>query len=241
MIVTTKYLALVVCSMTLAACGGGGSSSVAPADQIGLGTTDALFGLTGPGDSLAPVLTVIPATSGVLAKYEGVWQQTCVDHKRLTTTLKVNATNDNFTVTPLETHYAYKDCTGDVVAIGSYGGPSETVKYSDNLNASITLTDGTTIQADVNPASSTIASATFTLTGSGVKPSINLGGTNYTQIQYADAVLPVLYKERVLTGGATFGGLLLRNENLPNEELLTLIPVTGAPDYSFKVNLQFFR
>jgi hypothetical protein len=176
----------------------------------------------------------------MLAKYLGVWRQACVDHKRLTTTLAAT-TNDNFTVTPLEMHYANKDCTGDVVATGSYGGPSETVKYSDSVNASITLKDGSTIQKDVNAATSSIATATFTLTGSGVKGNTNIGGTTYTQIQYADVVLPVLYKERTLNGGTTYGALLLLNESSPNEELLTLIPVAGAPNYAFKVNLQFFR
>lgn len=225
----TKYLALALCSTTLVACGGGGG-----------GDSE-----SNPVDSYVPPPS-ISAISPELAKYVGVWRQACDDHKLLTTTLTADATNDNFTVMPIETHFAYKDCTGDVVAIGSYGVPSETVKYSADLNASVTLTDGTTIPAIVNAATSSVATATFTFTGSGVGSIVNINGTNYTQIQYADVFVngvlaPSLIKERTLNGGTTYGALLLRNEDLPNEELLTLIPVTDAPDYAFKVNLQFFK
>lgn len=175
----------------------------------------------------------------MLAKYEGVWQQACVDHMRMTTTLKaISATV--FTVTPIETYFSYADCTGAIVATGSYGVPSETVEYFDTLSASITLKDGSTITADVNPASSILANATFTLTGSGVKPSYNLGGKIMTPVQYADETLPRLYSARALTGGTTQGALLLRNEKLTNEELLTLIPVAGAPS-NFTVKHRFFR
>lgn len=250
-----NYLTPVLSLLALVACGGGGGGgdsappAPTPAPAISPGTSSALFESPSGGGSTTQLPSggvsftpPIPANSTVLSKYAGVWQQACVDHIRLKTTLTVNETSDNFTVTPEETHYSKKDCTGDVVATGSYGGPSETVKYSANLDASIILKDGSTLPTlqAVNPATSSIATATLTLTGSGVKPSINLDGMNYTQIQYADEPVPRLYKERVLNGGTTYGALLLRYENLPNEELLTLIPVAGAPN-SFKVNLQFLR
>lgn len=217
-----KYLALVVSSLALVACGGGGGGDT-----------------TVPGTT-APIITDTSGTSdtsvasAALAKYEGVWQQACVDHMRLTTTLKATSANI-FTVTPIETYFANANCTGDVVAIGSYGVPSEIVEYFDPVNAAITLKDGSAITADVNPATSSIATATFTYAGSGVLPSIIIGGVTMTQIQYADVVLPVLYPARALTGGTTQGALLLRNE-----ELLTLVPVAGVPN-SYTVKLQFSR
>ena len=223
-----KYLALVVSSLALVACGGGG----------GGGTT--VSGATAPiisdtsGTSDTAVTPDTSVASAALAKYEGVWQQACVDHMRLTTTLKATSANI-FTVTPIETYFANANCTGDVVAIGSYGVPSEIVDYFDPVNAAITLKDGSAITADVNPATSSIATATFALTGSGVKPSYNFGGTIMTPIQYADEILPRLYPARALTGGTTQGALLLRNE-----ELLTLVPVAGVPN-SYTVKLQFFR
>lgn len=230
----TKYLALAFCSMTLAACGGGGGGGTGVDANV---TATEVFWPVVPdaNNSLA---------STALAKYEGEWRQACVDHMELKTVL-VATSATTFTVTVREDYYAYADCTGAVVATGSYGMPSETVTYVETpVNASVTLRDGSLIQPvpAVNVASSLIATAPFTITGSGVQPTIYVDGKTMTPIQFTDAYK--LYPARALAGGTTKGALMLLNG-----DLLTLVyaasdsPAFNAdyPGTSFAVKLQFFR
>ncbi len=217
----TKYLALALCSITLAACGGGG----------GGGDPVAEVNVT-PAEVFWPDVPSVSVASTALAKYEGEWQQACVNHMKLKTVLVATGAT-TFNVTIREDYYAYADCTGAVVATGSYGVPSEAVTYVEApVNAPVMLLDNSTIQTDVNLATSIISNATFTLTGTGVKPVIYIAGEAVTPIQFADAY--ITYPARALTGGTTQGALLLY-EN----ELLTLDYVDNTP--SFKVRLKFSR
>jgi len=227
----TKYLALAFCSMTLAACGGGGGGGSTGGGVVGADvnmTAAEVFWPAVPNasDSLA---------STALAKYEGEWQQACVDHMRLKTVL-VATSATTFTVTTREDYYDYADCTGAVVATGSYGMPGETVTYDETpVTAAVTLLNGNLVQPEpaISLATSLIATATFKLTGSGVQPTIYVDGKPMTPIQFTDAYK--LYPGRALAGGSTKGALMLLNG-----DLLTLVAVPDAAA-SFKVKLQFFR
>jgi len=215
MISLTKSLALVLSSLTLVACGGGGGGSTA-AQASGL------------------IIPAVSVASLELAKYEGVWQQVCVNHMSRTTTL-VAISADTFTVTPQENHYANADCTGTLVATGGFGKPQETVKYRATLQgASVKLLDGTTIQAAVDPATSTLSIASFVFSGSGVRQTLYIeGGKTLTTLAYAEGDTGVV--RDAVNGGTTEGGLLLRNG-----ELLALVPAIGSTT-AFTVNQRFFR
>lgn len=221
MISLTKYLALVLSSLTLVACGGGGGGSTGA-------TTDAA--------SSVPIIPAVSVVSLELAKYEGMWQQACVNHMHRTTTLVAISANV-FTVTPQENHFANADCTGALVATGSfdYGKPQETVQYRATLsNVSVNLLDGTTILADVDPATSTRSIAPFVFSGSGVIRTLSIeGGKTLTTLAYADGNVDVV--RDAVNGGTTEGGLLLRNG-----ELLALVPVIGSTT-AFTVNQRYFR
>ena len=221
MIRPAKYLVLVLSSLTLLACGGGG----------GGGATE---GTARAAPSGSTVVAAPSRASLELAKYEGVWQQACVNHMRRTTTLVATSANV-FTVTPQESLFANADCTGALVATGSFGKPQETVQYRPTLPAaSVKLLDGSSIQASVDPATSTLSIASFSFSGSGVIRTLYIeGGKTLTTIAYGSGTGDIV--RDAVNGGTTEGGLLLLNG-----ELLALVPVVGATP-SFAVNQRFFR
>lgn len=209
-----KYLAVLLSLIMLVACGGGGSGS------------------SGSSGSSA----VSPA-SAELAKYEGVWRQDCVDHMRLTMTMTSTATGSTtFSVMKKEEHFDNADCTGALVATGSFGQPDETVQYSATLaDASVKLLTGAIINANVDPATSVLAVATFTVTGSGVKSTTLVGTTMFARIEYADGGYVVIQRQAI-NGETTHGALLLRNG-----ELLALVPRIGGSATEFQVNHRYIR
>ena len=214
----------------------GGTSSGGGVIGGGVGS-GGVSGVTNGTQGAAPPSTAAAGTSLAsvdLAKYEGVWQQACVNHMRRTTTLLATSANV-FTVTPQENLFANADCTGAIVATGSYGKAQETVQYRASLpDASVKLPDGTIIQISVDPATSALSIAPFIFTGSGVRRTLFIeGGKTLTTIAYAsgDAVIV----RDAVNGGTAEGALALRNG-----ELLTLVPVAGATP-SFAVNQRFFR
>ncbi len=227
MISPPKSLALVLSTLTLVACGGGGGGS-ADGAAVPAAVMSAVFTLPeipSPGNSLASIDFV---------KYEGVWRQDCNDHVLRTTALVATGANV-FTVTPLHKFFAYANCTGDVVATGSYGGPQETVTYGASLNATVTLKDTTAIIVSVNPATSRLAVAPYMFAGSGVQLLPSPDGSTAAYLAYADG--PKFVEPRpALDGRSTVGGLL----SLNNDELLTLVPVVGSTT-SFTVKLRLFR
>lgn len=164
-----KFLAVILGSTMLVGCGSGGGGSDSPAPP----TT----GLPSPGPSLA---------SPTLAKYEGVWREDCVDHRRFTKTFKATGST-TFSVATQEDFFDNADCTGALVATGGYGPlPDENVQYAAPLpNASVTLLTGVDITTpDVDPATSVYAAgATFTITGS-VK-STEVDTTVFARVEYA--------------------------------------------------------
>lgn len=217
MISTTKSLALVLSTLTLVACGGGGGGGASNG------------AVTSP-----PTVPAVSLASSELAKYEGVWRQDCVDHMLRTTTLVATSANE-FTVTPREDYFAYKGCTGAVIATGTYGGPSETVQYRSTLqDSSVELTPGNVIIADVEPATSKMSTASFSIAGSGVFRSTIIDDIQGTTLIYADGSSPLKSRPQ-LFGETTEGGLLLYQG-----ELLALVP-GNSPAAAFKVNQRFFR
>src|SRR5512133_2029438 len=160
-----KFLAVVLSSSILVACGGGGSggpaSSTTGPSTDGSSTTgssttgSSTTGSSTTGSSTAGSSTTGSSTSGSsppavspaspeLAKYEGAWQENCVDHLRFTKTFIATGSN-TFSVATKEEYFDNADCTGAVVATGSYGVPDENVQYAPAQEASVTLTTGDNI------------------------------------------------------------------------------------------------
>ncbi|NDP38604.1 MAG: hypothetical protein GZ093_07610 [Rhodoferax sp.] len=211
-----KFLAAILSSSILVACGSGGGGSDAPASP----TTE------------SPT-TPSPAIEA-LAQFEGVWREDCNDHMRVTKTSTATS-GTTFSVVTREDYYDNADCTGALVATGSYGVPDETVTYAPTLaNASVTLLTGENIQADVAPATSVAAVATFTVTGSGVKATELVGTTLFARIEYANGDYLVMTHPG-LGGQTTYGAFLIRKY-----ELLALLPIDGFTN-SFKVRHRYTR
>ncbi|MEO8118798.1 MAG: hypothetical protein ABI606_05695 [Rhodoferax sp.] len=214
-----KHLAVVLSSSILVACGGGGSD--APTSSP-----------SGVSLSAGSPTTASPAIEA-LVKYEGVWREDCKDHMRLTKTATATS-GTTFSVSTKEEYFDNADCTGALVATGSFSQPDEAVQYSATLvNASVTLLTGETIVSNVDPATSVLAVAPFTFTGSHVTSTYALG-TTFARIEYADGSY-VIVQRQALNGGTTHGALLLRND-----ELLALVP-TGGSTTSFQVNHRYIR
>jgi len=146
-----------------------------------------------------------------------------------------------FSVATKEEYFDNADCTGALVATGSYNVPDENVQYAANLaNASVTLLTGVNITADVNPATSVFAVATFDINGSGVTFKSLVGTTMFVHIDYADGGYVAITRP-ALNGQTTYGALLLRyNDLLLKDELLALVPIVGSTN-SFKVNHRYIR
>lgn len=214
-----KFLVVVLSSSILVACGGGGSD--APASSP-----------SGVSPSAGSPAAASPAIEA-LVKYEGVWREDCKDHRRLTKTSTATG-GTTFSVTTKEEYFDNADCTGALVATGGYGQPDESVQYSATLvNASVTLLTGETIVSNVDPATSVLAVAPYTFTGSHVTSTYALG-TTFARIEYADDSY-VIVQRPALNGQTTQGALLLRND-----ELLALVPI-GSSTTSFQVNHRYIR
>ncbi|MDO8292119.1 MAG: hypothetical protein Q7T29_04550 [Gallionella sp.] len=214
-----KFLAVVLSSSILAACGGGGSD--APASSP-----------SGVSPSTGSPTAVSPAIDA-LAKYEGVWREDCNNHMRSTKTSTATS-GTTFTVITKEEYFDNADCTGALVATGGFGQPDETVQYSATLaNASVKLLTGETVVSNVDPATSLLAVAPFTFTGSQVT-STYFGGTTFARIEYADGGYVVIQRQAI-NGQTTHGALVLRND-----ELLALVPI-GDSTTSFQVNHRYIR
>lgn len=220
-----KYLAVLMSVAVLAACGGGGSGGPdASASQP-------------PASASSPPVSPFPAVSPAnaqLAKYEGVWRKECDNHMQLTMTATAT-TGTTFSVTRKEEYFNNADCTGALVATGSFGQPDEAVQYTGTLaNASVTLQTGEIVIADVEPATAVLAKASFTFEGDGVKSTYDVSGTAFARIEYADGGYAVVQRA-ALIGQTTHGALLLRNG-----ELLALVPI-GDSTSSFQVNHRYIR
>lgn len=218
-----KFFVVVLSSLILVACGGGGSD--APASST--------FG-SSPSDSPTAGSPPLSLANEALSKYEGVWREDCdpLFHMRLTKTSTATS-GTTFSVVTKEEYFEKADCTGALVATGSYGRADEDVQYSPTLaGASVTLPTET-IVSNVDPATSVLAVAPFIFTGSGVT-STYIGDTMVATIKYADGTSVPIVRPKI-NGQTTHGAFLLRND-----ELLALVPI-GDSTTSFKVNHRYIR
>lgn len=232
MIATTKSLALVLCSITLVACGGGGGGGAPPP------VADVLVD--------QPVkdpykLDLDPAGSPVAADlqaYEGEWKQACIDHKQITTILKFVSARE-FIVSPRKDYFEKADCTGAIVAIGGYDTYREKVVVAEGLQAaSVDFGSGLVGQRQVNPAESAISTTSYQLfpqSVGGVTIDNSIPGFPVQYINYPDATKEPFMPEPKFDGGYTKGALLI--ENL---EFLTLNVVPADPP-AYIVNQRFHR
>ena len=182
-----KYIgACAVLGTVLCACGGGGSNS----------------GTTGP--TVAPV-------SAPLTKYAGAWNDVCQFHHQETVTVIPSSDGSSASLSDQIQYFANQDCTGGVVAIGTYSQPIATLKYSTTVSgASITLQDGTSISATVDTGTATGSNATISFAGSGVTSSVVNGQTVWT-ITYNGGSTQANISS---VSGASPAGLLLLNNQL---------------------------
>ena len=227
-----RFVAAVLNSLILVGCGGGGSNDSASASSTGETVSSSTFtGATDPSSSSS-----VPPVAARLAKYEGVWRKDCENHMRVTKTSTATGAT-TFSAVTKEEYFDNADCTGALVATGSYGVADESVEYLATLqNASVTLGTSETISsAEVDPAISILAKAQFTFTGSGVIPMDSpFADATLTGIKYANGEQVVLLRY-ALGGQTTQGAFLLRND-----ELLALVPV-GDSTTSFKVKHRYIR
>lgn len=220
-----KYLAVLLSSAILVACGGGGGGS----------------GSSGSAGAVASSSPVVSLANAALAKYEGVWRQDCFtpnadlnQHIRLTRTATATS-GATFSVATKEEFFDNVACAGTPVATGVYDLPDETVTYTATVpGASVTLESGAIVVADVDPANSVLATARYTITGSGVSSTFALG-TTIARIDYPDGISHSVITRLALNGGTSQGALVLLNG-----ELLALLPIGGSTT-SFQVNRRYFR
>lgn len=234
----TKYLALVLCSMTLVACGGGGGDNSAGAV---VPVTDVL--VVQPA-SFPPLPPPVPDAFASLAAidlkpYEGNWKQACVSHKQITTVLVFEDARV-FTASPRKDYFENADCTGAIVAVGSYDTYREKVTVAENLQAaSVVLVSGSaSVARDVNPAVSIVSTTSyklFNVSGNGVTIDNSIPGIPVTYVNYPDGSKEVFLPEPKFDGGNTTGALLIESS-----EFLTLnVVIADSPAYS--VNQRFYR
>lgn len=218
-----KYLAVLLSSTILVACGGGGGGD--GTGSLGAAASSSL------GVSLA---------NAALAKYEGVWRQDCFtpnadlnQHMRLTRTATATS-GTTFSVATKEEFFDNVACAGTPVATGVYALPDETVTYAATVpGASVTLESGAIVVADVDPANSVLAIARYILTGSGASSQYALG-TTVARIDYPNGTHSVIFRND-LNGQTSQGALALLNG-----ELLALLPIGGS-SASFQVNRRYIR
>lgn len=196
MTTTTFKVTLAGIALTvLAACGGGGDAS-----------------------------TSAPTSAGPLAKYEGVWQPVagCNNHRRETYTLAASNSGTTLSNTFRVEYFANADCTGAVVATGTYGMPMLTMQHIETVTAATSkLLTGETVAAAVDRVTVTAAVATFAYTGSGVTSTYVSGGKTYTHIVYTNGSTDT--QTDPVNGTTLQAAVLLRNS-----EFFTLLPIGNS-------------
>jgi hypothetical protein len=186
---------LVVAVIGLAGCGGGGSSS----SGGGTNSTD-----TGP-----------------LAKYAGTWVQGCNNHNRETTIMTSSNNGSSLTHNSKDEYFANADCTGAIVATGTYESPPYIIQSIETVtNATVRMLTGGIISATVDRVTSTNTGSSIKYVGSGVTSSTVIGNKTYTHIVFNNGSTD-LQSDNSSGGGQ--GALLLLNG-----ELLVLNPVSNS-------------
>ena len=184
---------------TLAACGGGSAGS----DQ-GIPTQ----------------------VAGALQKYEGVWVRPCAAHNRDTMTLTASNSGATLSFNIKTEYFANVDCTGAVVATGTYAQAATVLQYTSTVkDANVRMPSGETVTANVDQGNATATTTPITFSGSGVT-STTVNGKTVWHIQFSQGSTDV---QTNLGTGVTSASLALRNG-----ELLVL-SVSGNSGNTFNV------
>lgn len=209
-----KYMALVLSSCFLIACGGGG------------GGGGGSGGSGGSGGASASALAAIS-----LAKYAGAWSF-CYGHDQETLTI-ANAGNGSYSTTLTQDVFADDGCKGAVVATGSYGQPMTTMAGIRSVPNAVIAMNGGTVVDTVDLVTVTAGTAPFTWSGSGLTSYSISNGVTTATIAFNNG--SVTLTRNAVNGETTQGALLLRNN-----VMYTLRPVAGSAT-NFSVTGQYTK
>lgn len=185
-----KYMALVLSSCFLIACGGGG------------GGGGGSGGSEGSGGASASALAAVS-----LAKYAGAWSF-CYGHDQETLTI-ADAGNGGYSTTLTQKVFAGDRCADPVVATGSYGQPMTTMVGIRTVpNAIIAMIGGTVVDT-VDLVTVKAATAHFAWTDSSGLPLGAYDGVT-TTATFAYSGDSVTLTRHAVNGETTQGALLLR-------------------------------
>lgn len=188
----------------LAACGGGGGSDTKTA------ATDV----------------------GPLTKYEGTWGQGCDSHERDTFTFTASNGGTSLAITEKMEYFANEDCTGAIVATGTYAKPEIALQYTKTeANAPVKMLTGEIITASVDVGTAVGSGEAIKFTGSGVTSSV-VNGETVWHIVFNNGSTDLTVD---IKSGTQQGALLLRNG-----ELLELSPINSSAT-SFNVDSRYIH
>ncbi|GAB2882036.1 hypothetical protein GCM10027277_58730 [Pseudoduganella ginsengisoli] len=171
-----------------------------------LTTLSACGGGSGGGDQGIPT-----QVAGALQKYEGVWIRPCAAHNRDTMTLAASNGGATLAFTIKTEYFANVDCTGAVVATGTYKQPSIVMQYTSTVkDANVKLRNGEVVTQGVDQGTTAASSEAMTFTGSGVTSSV-VGGKTVWHITFSQGSTDVYPS---LNTGVGKTALALRNGEL---------------------------
>lgn len=197
-----------IAAAVLTACGGGGGG--------------------GGGSDAAPTTAVV----GPLTKYEGTWGQGCDSHERDTFTFTASNGGTSLAITEKMEYFANADCTGAIVATGTYAQPEVTAQYTKTeANAPVKMLTGEIVTASVDVVTAVKSGAKVNFTGSGVTSSV-VNGETVWHIVFNNNSTDLTVDDVADTAQ---GALLLLNG-----ELLELSPVNNSAT-SFNVESRYIR
>lgn len=174
----------------------------------GLVLLTALAACGGSGGSDQGIPTQV---SAALQKYEGVWIRPCAAHNRDTMTLSSSNGGATLSFTIKTEYFANADCTGAVVATGTYKQPSIVMQYTGSIkDASVKLRNGETVTQAVDQGTTTASGESITFTGSGVTSS-TVGGKTVWHITFSQGATDVYPNLNTGTGKTA---LAMRNGEL---------------------------
>ena len=200
-----QVLALVIGAL-LAGCGGGGSDGAA---------------------TPAPAPAAQP-----LAQYAGTWRQGCEFHV-IETTVVTMAADGSASIWPKEEYFANADCSGAVVATGTFAAAPIAIRYvGTSPSASVKQLNGQIIPANVDRISATSVAMSQTYAGSGVTPKTVNGKLVWT-ITYTGGTTTI--NEAGTSEGTVSGGMAV-----VGGEMWTMQPV-GSSTTSFEMDGRYIR
>lgn len=190
-------------------------------------TALAACGGSGGGDQGIPA-----QVAGALQKYEGVWSRPCAAHNRDTMTLAASNNGATLSFTIKTEYFANADCTGAVVATGTYPQAATVLQYTGTVkDANVRMPNGEVVTVNVEQGNATATTSPITFTGSGVTSS-TVNGRTVWHIRFSQGSTDV---QTNLGTGVTSASLALRNG-----ELLVL-SVSGNSGNTFNVESRLTR